>query len=262
MQQSKTKYFLILASIFLSQKNYSMEQDDPKIIYNPVSLKMLAGLTLIKNGNITLPAAICEEIKEYVQFIKENFIPAGSGFCMHGPTINNAILSNRYEIIPDLAQILRYHDKIHLLNIANLPEERTPLLFAVEKEDIQLTCILLAAGANPNTPWPVTTQTPLILAVEKGNIPLVELLIKYNADIEQKNRIDGYTPLMEAARTGQLEMVKILLKNGASKNSENKRYGCAASISRNNGHQAIYELVATPEYTAIVASIEKILGLS
>lgn len=232
-----------------------------KNVLNPLSLKILSALTLVKNKS-WIPPFIPLELREYVQFIKENFIANGSGLCIHGPTINNAIRSNMYEIIPDLAQILRSHDSIHALNVANLPKERTPLVFAIEKEDIQLAHELLECGANPNTPWPTTTETPLILAVKLGNIPLVELLIQHHADIEQTNRINGNTPLMEAVVWDKEAIVRILLKNGAKKNVKGKNGYCAAMLAGYYGHKALYKLVVTPEHLAMVAEVRKCLGLS
>lgn len=271
MKRGMAIHLAIISSILLSHTIFTLAlwHEKPKPIHaesterirNPLSLKILATLTLVKN-KYAVPLVLPPKLREYVEFIKENFIPARSGLYMHSPTINNAILSNRYEIIPDLGQILRINNKIDCLNIANLPEQRTPLLFAIEKEDIKLAHILLESGANPNTPWPVTTQPPLLLAVKKGNIPLVELLIKHKADIEQTNKIDGSTPLIEAAAKGQLEIVKILLKNGAKKTTHNKHGACAASLAKNHGHKQVFDLVVTPEYLAIVADIKNVLGLS
>lgn len=271
MQRGMAIHLAIISSILLSHNVFTLAlwHDKPKAtlaesterIRNPLSLKMLAALTIV-NNKTSIPAVLPLELKEYVEFIKENFIPTDTRLYMHGPTINNAILSNRYEILPDLGQILRINNKIDCLNSANLPEERTPLLFAIENEDLKLAHILLEAGANPNTPWPVTTQPPLLLAVKKGNIPLVELLIKHKADIEQTNKIDGSTPLIQAAAHGQLEIVKILLKNGAKKTTHNKHGACAASLAKNHGHKQVFDLVVTPEYLAIVADIKNVLGLS
>lgn len=277
--QLRAKAFLLIINIFVYSNCFSMgtwhvrsaEYEKPKsetiiekpcIIYSPPSLKMMAALTLIKNGKSKLPAFVPIEIHDYVQFLSQNFNPTGRGFYMQHQVVNNAILNNKYEIIPDIAQILAKCGKIDLLNNAKLPKEHTPLSFAIEKEDLTLVRILLEAGANPNIPWPVSTQSPLMLAVKKENEALVELLIKYKANLEQGSRIDGSTPLMEAASRDQEAIVRILLKNGAKKNAINKNGYCAAILAKNHGHEAVYELVVTPEYLATIEEVKKILGLS
>ncbi len=230
---------------------------------NPLSLKMLTALTLIKNRTV-LPSTIALELREYMNFLHESCFQTDSGDDVHSEALYRAIQDNKFEIIPDLIEIMKKFDPIGriIINCAGLPGERTPLLFAIEKEDLKLAQILLAAGANPNTPWPVTTQAPLLLAVKKGNIPLVELLIKHKADVNQTNKIDGSTPLMEAAAHGQIEIVKILLNNGAKKTAYTEYGACAASFAKNNGHHEVFELVVTPEYLAIAADVKNILGLS
>lgn len=229
---------------------------------NPLSLKMLTALTLIKNRTV-LPSTIALELREYMNFLHESCFRTDRGVGVLSVALNRAIQDNKFEIIPDFIEIMKkFHAIDRIINRADLPEERTPLLFAIEKEDLRLAQILLAAGANPNTPWPVTTQAPLLLAVKKGNIPLVELLIKHKADVNQTNKIDGSTPLMEAAAHGQIEIVKILLNNGAKKTAYTEYGACAASFAKNNGHHEVFELVVTPEYLAIVADVKNILGLS
>ena len=116
MQRGKAIHLAIISSILLSHTIFTLVlwHEKPKTTLaestertrNPLSLKMLAALTIV-NNKTSIPAFLPLELKEYVQFLKENLSPAPSGLYMHGQTINNAILSNRCEIIPDLAQILR-----------------------------------------------------------------------------------------------------------------------------------------------------------
>lgn len=272
MQRGKTIHLIIISSIFLSQNIFTLvlwhEKPKPthaesyERIRNPLSLKILSTLALV-NNKFTLPTIFPSEIKEYVEFINRWCFQTDKGLCICSVGFHRAIQDNKYEMIPDLIEIMKKFDPIdRIINQAGLPEERTPLLFAIEKEDLKLAEILLAAGANPNKPWSISTQAPLLLAVKKGNIPLVELLIKHKADIEQTSRIDGSTPLMQAAAHGQLEIVKILLKNGAKKNVFNKHRACAASLAKNHGHHEVFKLVVTPEYMALVADVKNILGLS
>lgn len=286
MQLSKTTYLLILVTILLNQKSITMGKWHawssefekhkpaqvetaiqcaivyPQIIRSPQSLKLLAALTLINDCDLPENVSVSSDINAYLQFIKRNFHLTDRGYRMQFQALNDAILNNMYYAIPDVILFGRNIDNTMFLNNTDLPENQTPLLFAIEKENVKFAHMLLAAGANPNIIWSVTTRTPLLCAIKKRNAALAELLLAYKADIEQRNRIDGSTPLMQAAAMGDETIVRLLLKYGASKNSESNHGACAASLAKNNGHKEVYELVVTPEYEAYVASVKKDLGLS
>ena len=62
-------------------------------------------------------------------------------------------------------------------------------------------------------------RTPLQYAVLKNNLPIVELLLKCGANTEAANLVDGRTPLHDACFLLRPELVAILLKRGANVNA-------------------------------------------
>jgi hypothetical protein len=58
-------------------------------------------------------------------------------------------------------------------------------------------------------------QNPLLLALEAGQLNLSRLLIEAGADVNIKSKMNK-TPLQVAAQSGELEVVKLLLSKGAS----------------------------------------------
>jgi ankyrin repeat protein len=94
----------------------------------------------------------------------------------------------------------------------------TALHWAVHSDSVELTDLLLRAGANVNA----TNRygaTALSLACINGSVAVVDRLLKAGAN---PNTVfaDGQTALMTAARTGKVEVVKLLLANGADVNAK------------------------------------------
>ena len=127
----------------------------------------------------------------------------------------------------------------------------TPLLTAIEFDNLELVTFLLQRGADPNvavddgytclltaieSDETVSTKivatlitagadihlagingwTPLHMAAARGHAEKAKLLIAAGSDVNQRKDIDAHeTPLLEAAFMGQPETVKLLLENGA-----------------------------------------------
>jgi ankyrin repeat protein len=92
----------------------------------------------------------------------------------------------------------------------------TALHWAVYREDIETTELLLRSGAKPD----VKNRegiTPLSMAALYGNVALIDALLRAGADAKQRGA-SGETPLMLAARNGNPEAIKKLLNGGAEVN--------------------------------------------
>lgn len=89
----------------------------------------------------------------------------------------------------------------------------TPLYIAVRKGDIRTAELLLARGADPEKPGPMSAD-PLRLAVLVRRADMVRLLLGAGAHADCA-RPDGRTLLDEAVTGGGGEVVSVLLENGA-----------------------------------------------
>ncbi|MGE5195867.1 MAG: ankyrin repeat domain-containing protein [Anaerolineae bacterium] len=125
------------------------------------------------------------------------------------------------------------------------PNERTPLLEALDSNNLELLQLLLKHGASLKTPSPEqllsilfgahikghteivkllnrqgidfnahTSENFLCLAAEQGHLDIAKLLLAKGADINTKNR-HGKTPLALACNAGHLKLVNLLIKTGA-----------------------------------------------
>lgn len=98
----------------------------------------------------------------------------------------------------------------------------TPLMWAAQRSNLDLTRRLLAAGANPNL-RNEEGLGPLQIALEVKAGDIALRLIQHGADAKAA-RASGETVLMTAARTGQLEVMKQLIARGAKVNAREKQF--------------------------------------
>src|SRR5215831_18178077 len=74
----------------------------------------------------------------------------------------------------------------------------TALHWAAYRDDVEMSRLLIQAGANANAKTRLGDVTPLQLAATNGNAAIVELLVKAGANVNAPNG-NGTTPLMFAA---------------------------------------------------------------
>ena len=97
------------------------------------------------------------------------------------------------------------------------PDGSTPLMLAVQQENVEITDLLLAGGAKPD----LTSRyhvTPLNIAAETGNAAIIEKLLTAGADANGVSE-EGQTALMTAARNGKTDAVRTLIRHGAKVNA-------------------------------------------
>ena len=103
----------------------------------------------------------------------------------------------------------------------------TALHWAVRANDVEMTEMLLGAGAKPSAANQLGA-TPMLLAALDGNAAILERLIQAGADPNAPVSDTGDTALMIAARTGKADAVKVLLDHGASVNAKETWGGTTA----------------------------------
>lgn len=99
-----------------------------------------------------------------------------------------------------------------------IPRE-TPLLLAVDRNNIAICKLLIRHGANVNVITP-TGLSPLIFASQEGYADIVALLIQSGAKVNMAES-PNMTPLVIAAQNGHLDVVRLLVNAGAHLNGRN-----------------------------------------
>ena len=128
---------------------------------------------------------------------------------------------------------------------AKQPDGGTALHWAVWREDVELTTMLLGAGAKANEANQ-TGATPLSLACVNGNSAIIELLLKAGVDVNAPLSKFNDTALMMAARTGKPDAVRVLLEHGAKVNAKETWGGTTALMwAVSEKHPAVVQLLAS-----------------
>jgi ankyrin repeat protein len=102
----------------------------------------------------------------------------------------------------------------------------TALHWAVYRDDLELTDLLLRARANVKAVNRVGV-TPLAMAALYGNPAMIDRLLKAGADARELSS-NGETTVMLAARNGNPAAVKLLVEAGADVNAREKLRGTTA----------------------------------
>ena len=100
----------------------------------------------------------------------------------------------------------------------------TALHWAARNGDLELTQMLLYAGANVKATTRLGGYTPLLMAADQGHANVIAALVAGGADVKAANAL-GTTPLMLAAASGNPQAVTILVENGAEIEAKEKTFG-------------------------------------
>ena len=95
----------------------------------------------------------------------------------------------------------------------------TALHWAAMSGDLELTQMLMFAGANVRATTRLGTYTPLFLASQQGHAAVIEALVKAGSDIKSGTP-NGTSPLMVAAAAGKVDAVRVLVDAGADVNAK------------------------------------------
>lgn len=135
----------------------------------------------------------------------------------------------------------------------------TPLMEAIEKEDISLTQRLLAAGAACNTKCKGATYSVLPAAISWGDGPCIRALIDAGANPNEKGIEDMRTALVVAVEKGDFEMMELLMASGADVDAPAATNvpALAAAIRRRDNRMVRYllDMGADPSEKALIEAV-------
>ena len=124
-----------------------------------------------------------------------------------------AVLKNDLESVQSLVKAgadIDLQDRYIFFN-SNRKSYWTPLMYAVDKGDLEITRFLIESGANTHL-MNQNGWTPLMLAIVSpySHIEIIRLLLASGIDVNFKNQ-DGWTALMYAAYRGHLGVIRFLI---------------------------------------------------
>jgi ankyrin repeat protein len=140
----------------------------------------------------------------------------------------------------------------------------TALHWAARNGDLELTQMLLYAGANVKATTRLGGYTALLMAAEQGHAGVIKALLAGGADAKAANAL-GTTPLMMAAGSGDAASVTTLVENGADIEAAEKTFGqtplmFAAASNRIDAIQALLKAGANVKATSKVNNVGNLSG--
>jgi ankyrin repeat protein len=135
----------------------------------------------------------------------------------------------------------------------------TALHWAARNGDVELTQMLLYAGANVKATTRLGGYTALLMAAEQGHAGVIKALLAGGADAKAANAL-GTTPLMMAAGSGDAASVTTLVENGADIEATEKTFGqtplmFAAASNRIEAINALLKAGANVKATSKVNNV-------
>ncbi|XP_050409060.1 putative ankyrin repeat protein RF_0381 [Patella vulgata] len=118
----------------------------------------------------------------------------------------------------------------------------TPLLLAVEQNEIEIVTLLQTHGADVNK-QNSRGMSPLHLAIKKGSKHIVDILLNnHSCDVNLSDK-EGITPLLLAVEQNEIEIVTLLQIHGADVNKQNSRGMSPLHLAIKKGSKHIVDIL-------------------
>lgn len=196
----------------------------------------LLSFSTFVNGQSFLELAKENQTKEVVKLLKDNSINVNQVDSSGNSALAYSVLNNNLSLAKKLIKARAIIDPSAVIASAKMnnrkvfqlfnksgfdvnalnEEGKTPLIYAIEKNDNQLLDFLIKNKAS----LAVTDSngnTPFLTAIKaKQGLDLAERLIPKGEDVFNLANQKGETPMSFALKQGNIDLVKYLLKNGAN----------------------------------------------
>lgn len=131
-------------------------------------------------------------------------------------------------------------------NIVGPTDIGTPLRYAAVKGHLEICELLIARGAEPNSPLinpPILIQIITDYTATQNQLEIFDLLLEHNADVNAKDS-DGVPVLVHAAKSNQSDaFIRRLVDHDADVNILDSDNNGALYHLAENGHQYLVELL-------------------
>ena len=171
-----------------------------------------------------------------------NFDPRGERvkFARFGKDWDTALIKCIRDNAPEAAlKLIEMGVNVHVTNARSV----TPLIYAIQKGNIDVSLALLKNGADPSQGDNIG-NTPLLQAAHFGQKQLLLILLDWGGPhlIENAN-LRLTTPLMRASQEGHEDVVRLLLEKGAQVNRVNSEQMSALMLAAQRGHASTIKLL-------------------
>jgi ankyrin repeat protein len=138
----------------------------------------------------------------------------------------------------------------------------TALHWAAERGDLEMTNLLIYAGANLRAGTRIGNYAPLHLASKAGTALVVEALLEAGSPVDPATTTTGVQPIHMGAESGNAEVIRALLEHGADANARELSWGhtplvFAASQNRTDAIQVLVEFGADPSLHSWPVDIDR-----
>lgn len=116
----------------------------------------------------------------------------------------------------------------------------SPMLYAVGTRNKAMVRLIAEAKPDMDTETRDNKMTPLLLAIEHRDVEMTRLVIAAGANVNKRNA-DGFSPLMAAAEKSDPAITALLLNAGAEANVRDNKGRTALTLAQKVGNQAIVE---------------------
>ena len=136
----------------------------------------------------------------------------------------------------DTASVQAYVNSGADVNAITVNGQNTPLLYAAREGNMEMTRMLLEAGADPNlASTDGYESTPLKKAAQRGHTEIIRALVEAGADIDFASQdLPGLSALATASHYGQADAVAVLLDLGADATGKEGASALTDAIEYNN----------------------------